>query len=69
MVELIKKLIRIAGAVIIVVALGYLMVYGYLLMYAAFTWQCNIYVGEQTAEARQVCDDFNTGGFIKVLTN
>jgi len=69
MVGTIKNIVKIAGLLVIVVALGYIAVYGYLITYAAFTWQCNIYVGPQTAEAREVCDNFNSGGFIKVLTN
>ena len=56
-------------ALILFVVIGYVAAYGYLMMYAAFTWQCNIYVGEMTVEGQRVCNDFNDGGMIRVLTN
>lgn len=43
--------------------------YGYLALYAAITWECKIYVGEHTAQQQKACDDFNSGGMYKLLTN
>lgn len=69
MVRIIKRIVLVVVSLVLVAALCYVAVYGYLIMYAAFTWQCNIYTGEKTVEAQQVCDNFNSGGMYKVLTN
>lgn len=65
----IKRTIAAVVGLVLLVAIGLIVTYGYLYVYAAFTWQCNIYTGEKTVEAQKVCDDFNSGGLIKVLTN
>lgn len=66
---ILKRIILTLLALVLAVVLYYVVAYGYLYMKAAYTWQCKIYVGEMTAEARKVCDDYNSGGFYKVLTN
>ena len=69
MVRIIKRIVLVVVSLVLAAALVYATIYAYLMLYAAFTWQCNIYVGEKTVEAQQVCDQFNSGGLIKVLTN
>lgn len=64
-----KKILLTILSLVVITALVVAITYGYLMLYAAFTWQCNIYVGEKTAEAQKVCDDFNSGGMLRVLTN
>ncbi len=66
---ILKRIILTLIAAILAVVLYYVVAYSYLTMKAAYTWQCKIYVGEMTAEGREVCDDYNSGGFWKVLTN
>lgn len=66
---ILKRIILTLIAAILAVVLYYVVAYSYLTMKAAYTWQCKIYVGEMTAEGRKVCDDYNSGGFWKVLTN
>lgn len=63
-----KNILIILAAAVTTVALYYLIAYIYLSMYAAFTWQCNIYVGEKTVAAQQTCDEFNERGLIRLLT-
>lgn len=64
-----KRILLTLISLVLIVALAYVAMYAYLMMYAAFTWQCNIYVGEKTVEGQKVCNDFNDGGMIRVLTN
>lgn len=66
---ILKKTALILSLIIAVVAIYYIVGYSYLYVKAAFTWQCKIYVGEMTPEGRKTCDDFNSGGLTKVLTN
>lgn len=66
---ILKRIILTLIAAILAVVLYFVISYAYLYTYAAFTWQCKIYVGEMTPEGRKVCDDFNSGGLYKVLTN
>lgn len=47
----------------------YLIAYFILYMNFVFTWQCTIYTGEMSYEGQQVCQLYNEGGLIKVLTN
>ena len=65
---MIKKILITLFTLITIAALSCVAVYGYLMLYAAFTWQCNIYVGPRTVEAQQTCDRFNEVGLIRLLT-
>lgn len=69
MARLLRRLILILLALILAAVLYYLVMYAYLLTKATFTWQCQIYTGEMSTEGREVCDKYNSGGLIKVLTN
>lgn len=66
---ILKRIILTLIAAVLAVVLYYVVAYSYLTMKAAYTWQCKIYVGEMSTEGRKVCDDYNSGGFWKVLTN
>lgn len=66
---ILKRITLILIAAILAVVLYYVVAYAYLMTKAAFTWQCKIYVGEMTQEGRKTCNDFNSGGLKKVLTN
>jgi capsular polysaccharide biosynthesis protein len=66
---MIKKILLWIVAIVLTVVVAYAAMYAYLLTKAAFTWQCQIYVGEMSAEGRKVCADYNSGGMLKVLTN
>ena len=56
-------------ALFVIAVIAAVAFYGYLALYAAITWECKIYVGEHTAQQQKACDDFNSGGMYKLLTN
>lgn len=64
-----KRVLAGLASVIIIIVISYAAAYTYLYVYAAYTWQCKIYVGEMSNEGRRVCKHFNEGGFVRVLTN
>ena len=68
--QTIKRILLALLSIIAIVALCYVAIYGYFIMQFMFTWQCKIYDGHDfNAEQVRICDNFNSGGLYKVLTN
>jgi hypothetical protein len=67
---MVKKIILIIVGLIAAVALFYVALYSYFMLQFMFTWQCKIYDGHDfNAEQVKICNDYNSGGLYKVLTN
>lgn len=69
MATLLRRTALILVALVLAVVLYYAAMYSYLYVKAVFTWQCQIYTGEMSTEGRKVCEQYNSGGLYKVLTN
>ena len=65
-----RSVIKIIALVAAVLLIAYLLMWVYVITHAIFTYQCKIYDGRGfDAEQHRICDNYNTGGLIKVLTN
>lgn len=65
-----KTAIKVVGVIVTLFVLTVVVVYGYLWLKVIFTYQCRVYDGSGfTQEQHQICNDYNTGGLTRVLTN
>lgn len=67
---MVKKILLTLIGLFAAAALFYLALYAYLTLQFMFTWQCQIYDGHDfNAEQVRICENYNSGGLYKVLTN
>lgn len=67
---MLKKALLLVGTIAIIFVIAVVITYGYLWLKIVFTYQCQIYDGSGfDQEQRDICDNYNSGGLYKVLTN
>lgn len=67
---MIKKTILTIIGLAAAVLLFYAAFYTYFVLQFMFTWQCQIYDGHDfNQEQVRICENYNSGGLYKVLTN